>query len=61
MKRAISEGQMTVQMPQTAPINATPVHQATRLTGDNGLAHIQLGDQLYTLRITRAGKLILTK
>jgi len=24
-------------------------------------AHIVLGDQVYTLRITRAGKLILTK
>ena len=31
------------------------------LTGENGLAHIRLNDQLYTLRITRAGKLILTK
>ncbi|PSL21269.1 hemin uptake protein HemP [Shimia abyssi] len=52
---------MTVQMPNTLQLQGTPVHEATRLTGDNGLAHIQLGDQLYTLRITRAGKLILTK
>ncbi|WP_232236941.1 hemin uptake protein HemP [Thiosulfatihalobacter marinus] len=48
-------------MPLSTQINATPLHDATRLTGDNGLAHIRLGDQLYTLRITRAGKLILTK
>ena len=52
---------MTVQMPLSTQINATPLHDATRLTDDNGLAHIRLGDQLYTLRITRAGKLILTK
>ena len=50
---------MTVHTPQ--PLAGTPLHDATCLTGDNGLAHIQLGDQLYTLRITRAGKLILTK
>ncbi|MEM8631973.1 MAG: hemin uptake protein HemP [Pseudomonadota bacterium] len=40
---------------------AVPLHDATELTGDTGLAQIQLADQLYTLRITRAGKLILTK
>jgi hemin uptake protein HemP len=38
-----------------------PVHDAARLTGPQGMAHIVLGDQVYTLRITRAGKLILTK
>jgi len=38
-----------------------PVHQASDLTNGGILAHIQLADQLYTLRITRAGKLILTK
>lgn len=38
-----------------------PVHDATSLTGGGNQALIQLGDQLYNLRITRAGKLILTK
>lgn len=39
----------------------TPCHMAEELTDGGNTAHIQLGDQLYTLRITRAGKLILTK
>lgn len=38
-----------------------PEHDARRLTGADGLAHIRLGEFLYTLRITRQGKLILTK
>ncbi|WP_176473807.1 hemin uptake protein HemP [Actibacterium ureilyticum] len=38
-----------------------PVHDATALTEGGDLARIRLQDQLYTLRITRAGKLILTK
>ncbi|MGH1415130.1 MAG: hemin uptake protein HemP [Pelagimonas sp.] len=38
-----------------------PLHDATALTDGGSLANIQLGDQIYTLRITRAGKLILTK
>ena len=52
---------MTLQMQTPDLTNALPVHDANVLTGDNGLAHIRLNDQLYTLRITRAGKLILTK
>jgi hemin uptake protein HemP len=52
---------MTIQMPMNAQTLVTPLHDAQRLTGENGLAHIRLNDQLYTLRITRAGKLILTK
>ncbi|MBR9843929.1 MAG: hemin uptake protein HemP [Rhodobacteraceae bacterium] len=52
---------MTIQMPMTSQSLSTPLHDAERLTGENGLAHIRLNDQLYTLRITRAGKLILTK
>ncbi len=43
------------------PVRDLPIHDAERLTGDEGLAHIVLGNQIYTLRITRAGKLILTK
>ncbi|MEM9584106.1 MAG: hemin uptake protein HemP [Pseudomonadota bacterium] len=38
-----------------------PVYEATDLTQGGDLAQIKLEDQLYTLRITRAGKLILTK
>lgn len=38
-----------------------PVYDATDLTKGGILANIKLSDQLYTLRITRAGKLILTK
>ena len=38
-----------------------PVYEATDLTQGGDLARIKLEDQLYTLRITRAGKLILTK
>lgn len=38
-----------------------PIHDARALTGAAGQATILLGDQAYTLRITRAGKLILTK
>ncbi|MEL6913111.1 MAG: hemin uptake protein HemP [Pseudomonadota bacterium] len=42
------------------PEDRVPVYDAEALTR-NGLARIALGEQLYTLRITRAGKLILTK
>lgn len=40
---------------------ASPVHDARDLTGPAGVALILLDGQTYTLRITRAGKLILTK
>ncbi len=49
---------------QTASVlqpEENPVHYATDLTEGGALAHIRLYDQVYTLRITRAGKLILTK
>ena len=38
-----------------------PTYDALDLTKNAGQAHIVLGEQVYTLRITRAGKLILTK
>ncbi|MCT4557828.1 MAG: hemin uptake protein HemP [Pelagimonas sp.] len=38
-----------------------PTYDATELTQGGNLAQIRLSGQLYTLRITRAGKLILTK
>lgn len=44
--------------PERLPV---PVHDAHNLTADCGQARIVLDDKVYTLRITRAGKLILTK
>jgi hemin uptake protein HemP len=41
--------------------NAVPVHEATQLTAGGTQARIVLNGQIYALRITRAGKLILTK
>lgn len=52
---------MNMQTPVQDLFTDAPVHDAKVLTGDNGLARIVLNDQVYTLRITRAGKLILTK
>lgn len=55
---------MTLQMatPLTSQIEPVlPRYNAEALTQGGSLAQIQLSDQLYTLRITRAGKLILTK
>lgn len=43
------------------PDDTLPIYEAMDLTKGGGLARIKLEDQLYTLRITRAGKLILTK
>lgn len=44
-----------------AGVVATPLHLAEALTQGGNLAHIALDGQTYTLRITRQGKLILTK
>lgn len=58
------EPMMTIQTPtptQGYAVSILPSHKAEELTNGGNLAHIELGDQLYTLRITRAGKLILTK
>ncbi|AUH33856.1 hemin uptake protein HemP [Paracoccus tegillarcae] len=38
-----------------------PAHDAESLTAGGNQALIVLGEQVYQLRITRAGKLILTK
>ena len=43
------------------PDAAIPVHDALALLAGGNTARIVLGDQCYTLRLTRAGKLILTK
>jgi hemin uptake protein HemP len=41
--------------------DSVPVHDALRLTDGGVQARILLHGQVYTLRVTRAGKLILTK
>lgn len=41
--------------------DTVPMWRAEELCAGRGEARIMLGDQVYTLRITRAGKLILTK
>lgn len=46
-------------LPQDHP--PAPAHEAMALTKGGPVAHIVLNGQVYTLRITRAGKLILTK
>ena len=56
-----------VNMPQMATAKAIPdalrlpTHDAEHLTKGGTTAQIELKGQLYLLRITRAGKLILTK
>lgn len=47
--------------PKQTPAPVLPTYSARDLTQDGDTAHLVLGDQVYTLRITRAGKLILTK
>jgi hemin uptake protein HemP len=46
--------------PQTTP-DAQPVHDAIALTEGGNRAHILYDGKVYTLSITRSGKLILTK
>lgn len=48
------------QYDENGPDNL-PLYEATALTEGGPVARIRLDDQLYVLRITRAGKLILTK
>nr|WP_201769911.1 hemin uptake protein HemP [Actibacterium mucosum] len=40
---------------------SVPVYDARDLTLAGTIAHVRLDDKTYVLRITRAGKLILTK
>lgn len=47
--------------PGTSILAGLPQHDATQLTGGGNQALIVLDEQVYQLRITRAGKLILTK
>lgn len=43
------------------PTEDLPAYYASDLTKGGDQAHIVYQDKIYTLRITRAGKLILTK
>jgi hemin uptake protein HemP len=53
---------MTAQIPLPQSLTqSAPVHRACDLLGDGRVAYIALEDQVYTLRLTRAGKLLLTK
>ncbi len=47
--------------PPLRPAEAAPLHDARVLTQGGVQARITLDGQVYALRITRAGKLILTK
>ena len=47
--------------PKQTPAPILPSYAARDLTAGGDQAHIVLDNQTYTLRITRAGKLILTK
>ena len=49
------------QVAVVPPDDTLPLYEAMDLTNGGTLARIKLEDQLYFLRITRAGKLILTK
>lgn len=57
----------TVERTETTRTNGAtprpelPRHQAAELTGGGDVAQIELDGQIYFLRITRLGKLILTK
>jgi hemin uptake protein HemP len=46
---------------QRAAVASIPVHDARDLTANTDRARIVLDDKVYDLRITKAGKLILTK
>ena len=43
------------------PEDGSPTYNAIELTKSGNVARIVLENQVYTLRITRSGKLILTK
>ncbi|GGA20053.1 hemin uptake protein HemP [Neptunicoccus cionae] len=47
--------------PNSLPDDGLPVYDAHKMLAGNTTARIQLDDQTYILRLTRQGKLILTK
>jgi hemin uptake protein HemP len=53
---------VTANIPSTAfQQDSSPLHDALHLTAGGAVARIHLNGQIYSLRITRQGKLILTK
>lgn len=56
-----AHAEASAMIASTAASDDAPCHDALRLTGGGPLARVVLNGQVYTLRITRAGKLILTK
>ena len=52
---------LTPSRPDPVKITPIPVHDARDLTANTDRARIVLDGKVYDLRITRAGKLILTK
>ncbi|WP_083225431.1 hemin uptake protein HemP [Neptunicoccus sediminis] len=58
---------MTTPSPANEPASSSlpddgqPVYDARKMLAGNATARIQLDDQTYILRLTRQGKLILTK
>lgn len=52
---------MHVATSDQGSVESLPTYSARDLTQDGHLAQIVLNEKTYTLRITRAGKLILTK
>lgn len=56
-----NDAMMPEKIDSRVAMPAIPQHDANELTGGGTTAQIVLNDQVYTLRITRAGKLILTK
>ena len=51
----------SVEKQMLTTLKKLPTYAAKSLTKGMDQAQIILGDQIYTLRITRAGKLLLTK
>ena len=60
-KRRVHMGVDIAKPLASRAVQTLPLYDAQELTKDGDLAQIQLNDQVYTLRITRASKLILTK
>ncbi|MFT5787385.1 MAG: hemin uptake protein HemP [Ascidiaceihabitans sp.] len=60
-RRKVSAMSFHATPPKQAMTSTLPTYAAKDLTENGDLAQIVLDGQIYTLRITRAGKLILTK
>ncbi|MEL7466613.1 MAG: hemin uptake protein HemP [Pseudomonadota bacterium] len=58
---AIERGNAARDAQRKPPVEAMPVYDAKALTKGDRRAAIRLNDQIYTLYITRQGKLLLTK